>query len=70
MTEGDLDEQESKLQRLLRDLSPQERDSLSRFYMSGQTPQEIQRDGGLSQVDLLDLRLRLKKAFLGLTKLQ
>jgi DNA-directed RNA polymerase specialized sigma24 family protein len=48
----------------LETLSEQEREALIRFYVLGQSPQQISRDLGLDEEQLRAIKERVKKAFL------
>ncbi len=50
------------LRRLLKDLTPIERDALRRFYRLQQSPDQIQTATGLTKAQLNKLKTRLRKA--------
>jgi DNA-directed RNA polymerase specialized sigma24 family protein len=65
VNEEDRRAREAKLlRRLVRALSPLERDALTRFYLLEQTPDQIHRDLGIDPGRLRELKSRVRKALL------
>ena len=64
MTDADRSTWEAKILRIVRALSPHEREVLTRFYLLEQTAEQIHREVGITAADLRQLRLRVKKAIL------
>jgi DNA-directed RNA polymerase specialized sigma24 family protein len=53
----------ARLQRVLAELTPREREALSRFYRSGQDGARISEVLGMTVDELNQLKKRVKKAF-------
>ena len=54
----------SRLRAILAQLSPLEREAMTRFYELGQTSRQICRDLGLNAEEFQRIKSRVKKAFL------
>jgi hypothetical protein len=55
---------DARIQRILATLSPGEREALERFYNLQQDIPQISRAVGMSERELHELKLQVKKAFL------
>jgi DNA-directed RNA polymerase specialized sigma24 family protein len=61
---------EAGLRLIMSDLSPLEREALLRFYSLGQTPNQIHRDLDFDVARFRELKSRVRRAVLALSKPQ
>lgn len=68
--DGDPRAYDARLRLILSNLAPEEREALVRFYSLGQTPEQIYRDLDFDAARWRELKLRVRKALLELSKPQ